>query len=109
MSNFWVKEAVNILRQNGSRECAEAVDAFTTEGGALRANGEIAAEKLAQWDGIYRRLLDQCDALAAAARKVTCRECAGSGWARYIHGPHAEDLVPCPDCTDLRKLLEKPT
>lgn len=28
MTDFWVKEAVSILRQNGSGECAEAVKAL---------------------------------------------------------------------------------
>jgi hypothetical protein len=42
--------------------------------------------------------LDDYDALLAAARKVTCANCANEHWG--------VPRGPCPDCADLRKLLE---
>ena len=38
-------------------------------------------------------------ALAVAARKVTCGNCANDHWG--------VPRGPCPDCADLRRLLEE--
>ena len=46
----------------------------------------------------YDRLLAEYDALAVAARKVTCGNCANDHWG--------VPRGPCPDCADLRKLME---
>jgi hypothetical protein len=49
-----------------------------------------------------RALLAAYDALRAAAGKVTCETCRGTGIERTL-------VTACPDCTDLRTLLgEKP-
>lgn len=60
---------------------ADIHDALAAERDALRANGEIAAEKLAQWDGIYQKLLDQYDALAARLAEAE-RDAARYRWLR---------------------------
>ena len=47
------------------------------------------------------------DALISAARKVTCWRCCGR--KRIATGDIAQpSYVPCPDCADLRTLLEAP-
>jgi hypothetical protein len=47
-------------------------------------------------------LLQYVDSLRAAAGKVTCETCRGTGIERTL-------VTACPDCTDLRTLLgEKP-
>ena len=43
------------------------------------------------------------DALLAAAEKVTCMTCEGTG----IHRGWPGRNFPCPDCSDLRLLMEK--
>jgi hypothetical protein len=62
MSNFWVKEAVSILRQNGSRECAEAVDALAARlaevnaenAGHVETNRQLAARLAEQTEHTQR-------------------------------------------------------
>lgn len=44
------------------------------------------------------------DALLLAARKVTCRRCWGFG---FIGGNDDGTGIPCPDCADLRRILEE--
>jgi hypothetical protein len=58
-------------------------------------------------DGDYVRSEDY-DALREAAGKVTCWRCEGFGELKspYEEGAGMDDADPCPDCTDLRKLLE---
>ena len=46
----------------------------------------------------YDRLLAEYDALAVAARKVTGGNCANDHWG--------VPRGPCPDCADLRAILE---
>jgi hypothetical protein len=60
MNNFWVKEAVSILRQNGSRECAEAVDALAA------------------------RLAEAVELLASARGKIDTLTIQGKGCQRDI-------------------------
>ena len=60
MAEFWVKEAIDILRQNGSQEAADAIDAL-----AARL-AEIAA--IAHDGGLYTN--DQWE-LWVAVRKLT--------------------------------------
>lgn len=52
MSDFWIKEAIDILRQNGSREPADAVEAIAARladiatiahDGGLQSSSEVAA------------------------------------------------------------------
>jgi hypothetical protein len=45
-----------------------------------------------------RALLAAYDALRAAAGKVTCETCRGTGIERTL-------VTACPDCADLRRLL----
>jgi hypothetical protein len=54
-----------------------------------------------------RALLAYVDALRAAAGKVTCWRCEGFGELKspYEEGAGMDDADPCPDCTDLRRLL----
>jgi hypothetical protein len=54
-----------------------------------------------------RALLAAYDALRAAAEKVTCWRCEGFGELKspYEEGAGMDDADPCPDCTDLRRLL----
>ena len=73
----------------------------------LRA--DLAAERLVtKWNCEMSEACCQCqdlrDELAAlkeAAGKVTCRMCRNSGIVFDANGSH-----PCPDCADLRRLLE---
>ena len=52
-----------------------------------------------------RALLAYVDALRAAAGKVTCKRCDDSGFEPWSDFGGAV-IEPCPDCADLRKLLE---
>lgn len=70
---------------------------------AIRANRGKAyrdvAEELRAGRNDRADLLAYVDALRAAAGKVTCETCRGTGIERTL-------VTACPDCTDLRKLLE---
>jgi hypothetical protein len=61
------------------------------------------AHRLVAWPVADRRdLLAYVDELRAAAGKVTCETCRGTGIERTL-------VTACPDCTDLRTLMgEKP-
>ena len=47
------------------------------------------------------KLLDYVNELRAAAGKVTCETCHGTGIERTL-------VTACPDCADIRRLLGKP-
>jgi hypothetical protein len=53
-----------------------------------------------QQDREIAALRAERDALRAAAGKVTCMACCGSG--------DMGEGIPCPDCADLRALLNPP-
>lgn len=57
---------------------------------------------LSQSEEDRRALLSAYDALAAAARKVCCGRCG----LFPDEQSHDECTADCPDCADLRKLLE---
>ena len=61
------------------------------------------------WLHVDRRaLLAYVDALRAAAGKVTCRRCLGHGDLLQPDAvPPGWRTDPCPDCTDLRTLLNE--
>ena len=65
------------------------------------------AHRLVAWPVADRRaLLAHVDELREAAGKVTCERCGGSTCAPE-HGRGIPAPGTCPDCDDLRRLLEE--
>lgn len=67
------------------------------------------AHRLVAWPVADRRaLLAAYDELREAAKKVTCWRCEGYGdlAPEDTKGCGRDDRDPCPDCADLRRLLE---
>lgn len=65
------------------------------------------AHRLVAWPVADRRaLLKAYDELREAAGKVTCARCSNEG-KRIVLDEYGnfKNLVPCPDCADLRRLL----
>lgn len=62
----------------------------------------LIAEAAAEIESLRSRLAE----LLAAAKKVTCERCGGSTCAPE-HGRGIPAPGTCPDCDDLRRLLEE--
>lgn len=79
---------------------------MTTDLAAIRARDAncyplppiVDESYLRQAERDRHNLLAYVDALAVAARKVTCGNCANDHWG--------VPRGPCPDCADLRAILE---
>ena len=85
-------------------------DALLESWDALKASGVKCDGKTSVADGIGK-LNARLDALLAAAGKVTCQRCDGTGVERWnvFDGTDEghEEQSDCPDCADLRLLMEK--
>ena len=86
------------------RDIISPGDAAAYEEGmaALLARCETAEARLAE----AHALLAHVDELREAAGKVTCERCGGSTCAPE-HGRGIPAPGTCPDCDDLRRLLEE--
>ena len=78
---------------------------------AIRARDDAAeadADQLSQPSRDRRNLLMFIDELLAATRKVKCGRCHGTSRITLTNTiDEVHDYGPCPDCSDLRRLLGK--
>jgi hypothetical protein len=81
-----------------------AIRALRAERGALRQTLWSRERDLEAKEVLITGLRAEQDALLEAAGKVTCARCMGSG-LKYPQIAQGYSADPCPDCADLRALL----